>query len=608
MFAFNVWVPAAAYRGATLNDLSINVFGRLRPGVTVDEANAALRTVYPRIPMHDAASHVLDAWAEPLHVLTRDSRDFTARYMNMLFAIAAVVLLIAAANSAGMLLARGLARKREVATRLAMGATRGRLVRHLLLESLILAVAGGSIGLLLTVFLTRVFARIPSPAPWPIEVHIGVNAKVFGIAAIAILGAGLVAGLAPAVHATAVDLASALKASGVDSGSHKVRVRSLFVVAQIASSVLLLVLAGLFARSLAHAIDIDPGFDATGVVVGAVRLGPHGYDETRGDAFLSQLLQRLRARPEVAMASLAASPPLSGDQRTGDVRSSERPADRPLDVQYTPADVGLLELLRVPLLAGRTFTNADGPQSPRVAVINELLARQLWPDRTPSAAIGRSFLIYDTRYAVVGVVSTGKYLALQDGPRPFAYIPLAQDRTSYPTIFVRARGDRGAALGAMREELAALNPNIALERQGYLSDWIDKYVAGQRIGAAIIAIFGLVGVLLAATGIYGVLAYGVAQRSREFGVRMALGARRGDVVRLVLNNTATLVITGVVFGLAGAVAIGRVVSTFLFGLSSTDPITLVAVPLIVGLVALLASAIPVKRATEADPMVALRAE
>ncbi|MGH7718310.1 MAG: FtsX-like permease family protein, partial [Gemmatimonadaceae bacterium] len=410
------------------------------------------------------------------------------------------------------------------------------------------------------------------------------------------------------VQGTAVVLASAMKEGGLQGGPRRARLRSTFVVAQIALSVVLLAVAGLFARALQHALTVDPGFDAMGVVVAQVSLTPHGYDEERGRVLFDRLLERLRSRPEVVDASLAAAAPLSGNQRWSDAKRPERPGDQGVQTQHGAAGVGLLELLRVPLLAGRTFTNADGPGAPPVAVINETLARRLWPSENVAAVLGREFELDGGRHVIVGVTTTGKYLMPQEGPTAFAYYPFAQDYSSSPTLFIRTRGEAGATLRAAREEMAVLDPNIALERQGPLSEWFDRYLGGQQIGASLIGAFGLVGLLLAAAGIYAVLAYSVAQRMREFGVRMALGARAGDVVHLVVRHGLVLVAVGIALGLGGAFAAGRLVSSFLFGLSPADPVTLLAVPLVLVAVALLACAVPARRAAAADPMTSLRAE
>ncbi len=615
LYVLDVWIPAATYRrppagraARTTLDLGMTVFGRLRPGITIEQADAALTVAFPRIPMEDRASHVLDAWVEPLNRLTRDSRDLTSAFTKMLLGIAAVVLLIAATNVAGMLLARAATRGREMATRLAVGATRLRLVQQLLVESVLLSAAAGVAGLALTAGVTRLLNLIPSPYPWAMDVGIRVDVRVCLVTALAVLGASLVSGMAPALHATRVDLAIAMKAGGAQSTANRSRLRSTFVVVQLALSVAVLIVGGLFLRGVRRAVSIDPGFDPRGIAVGKVSLAAHGYDKTASAAFINELILRLQNRPEIARAAVATLAPLSGSQVTDDARPANQPDAKPIDTQFTPAGPGFMELLRVPLRAGRTIAAADDERASRVAVINETLARRLWPDRAPTDVIGLAFTLGDTRFAVIGVCGNGKYLALQDGDRPFAYIPFAQHFSSNPTVFVQWRAGLAPALRAMREELGAMNPNVVLDGAAALQTWVDKYISGQRVGALIVAAFGLVGLALAAAGIYAVLAFSVAQRGRELAVRIALGADRLDVVRLVLQQTLILVLAGIGLGLAAALAAGPVVSSGLFGLSPRDPVTFVLVPLILGITAFAASVVPARRATRCDPMVALRSE
>jgi len=428
------------------------------------------------------------------------------------------------------------------------------------------------------------------------------------VAAITVLGTGLLAGLAPAVQGTGIDLAASMREGGLQTGTRRTRLRSAFVVAQVAMSVVLLAVAGLFVRALQRAVAVDPGFVASGVARATVNLGPHGYDEERARTFFAQLQERLRARSEIAAASLAIAAPLSGNQEWSDATRADRPSEKGVEVQWSAADVGFVELLRTPLLAGRTFSTADGRSASRVTVINETLARRLWPGEPPARVVGRDLLGRNDRWTVVGVIANGKYMTLQEEQKAFAYLPFAQWFRWSAFLHLRVRGTPEGAMRAAREELAKLDANVALERPTLLTTEVDKYLLGQRIGATLIGAFGLVGLLLAAAGLYGVLAFGVAQRLREFGVRMALGAQSTDIVRLVLRHGLLLVALGLALGLGAAFVAGRLIASFLFGLNPADPIALAAVPLILVAVALLASVVPARRAAAADPMVSLRAE
>jgi predicted permease len=618
IFAFDAWVPVAAYQRPPPSSAAVspgasyewmNLFGRLRPGVDISRASAVLRVTGARVPTEDPKTRIANAWVEPLTALPAEMRKPVQGFMNMLLAVAAVVLLIAATNTAGMLLARAAARRREVATRLAVGASRSRLVAQFLVESTLLCVAAGVTSLLLTWWLTRVLNGWQPPFPIEPAVAFGLNGTVLAAAAATVLGTALLAGLAPAMQGAEMDLAAAMKEGGPQSGVRRTRLRSAFVVAQVALSVSLLAVAGLFVRSLQRALAIDPGFEAAGVVHAGLSLGPHGYDKERSRVLFAQLLERVRARPEVAAASLANAAPLSGNTRTWGARRPGRPDDEEVDAQWGVADVGFIELLRAPLLAGRTFTSADGPTAPSVTVINETLARRLWPGESAQRVLGRELeSLSGRRMTVIGVIRKGKYTFLQEEERAYGYVPFAQGFSGSPQLYVRARGEPAGALRAAREELAKLDPNIALERPTLLAADVERYVLPQRIGALSVGLFGSVGLVLAATGLYGVLAYGVTQRLREFGVRMALGARAVDVVRLVVRHGLMLVAVGVAIGLVGAFVAGRLVASFLFGLNPADPVTFAAVPIILGAVALLAGIIPARRAAAADPMASLRVE
>ncbi|MDQ6828792.1 MAG: ADOP family duplicated permease, partial [Gemmatimonadota bacterium] len=599
MFASDVWVPAASYVRAPAAggnaavagrlDLWMIIFGRLRPGVSVERANAMLRMAAPRVPMpDDPKTRAVDAWTMPLSPISAELQGPLVGFMKMLFAVAGVVLLIAVSNTAGMLLARAAMRGREVATRLAVGASRARLVRQLLVESMLLSVVAGALALVLTTSLTRLFNQWQSPFPFAWTIGFGVNGAVLAVAAMIVLGTGIVAGLVPAIQATDVDLAAAMKEGGLQGGPRRSRLRSLFVVAQVALSVMLLAVAGLFARSLTRTLSVDPGFNSAGVIHARLSLEPHGYDGARGRTLFTRLIERLQSRSEIAAAAFASGAPLGGTNISfDDVRSDDRPDDS-VSTQWGRADVGFVELLRTPLLAGRTFVAADSAGAVLVTVINETLARRLWPSDSPRQAVGHRILRGGTRLTVVGVIGNGRYTTLQESEHAFAYFPFAQHGTLAPELFLRPRGTTDGALRAAREQLTALDPNIAFEHPTMLDDDVTKWVIPQRTGAFLIGSFALVGLVLAMTGLYGVLAYGVTQRLREFGVRMALGATARDVVRLVARDGVVLVGVGVSLGIAGAFFAGRLIETFLFGLNPADPITLIAVPLLLLVVALLA--------------------
>jgi len=603
VFAIDLWIPAPANAQETY---WMNIFGRLRPGVTVRGASEALKVIAPRVPTEDPRTKILDAWAEPVRTLPTMMQNSMEQFIAMLVGVALLVLLIAAANAAGLLLARGAVRTREIATRMAIGASRGRLIRQLIVESLILCAAAGVVGVVLASWLSR-FLSLYRPSGIPMSVAFGVNATVLAIVGVIVLGTAFVAGIVPALQATAIDLASALKASGAQASAQRSKLRSAFVVAQIASSVVLLATAGLFIRSLQRSVDIDPGFRAEGVITGELNPGVNGYDREAAERFYSRLLANLRARPEIAAAAVANAAPLSGAVMNEDVQRVAHPADK-FYAQWAIADTGFIELLETPLVAGRFFTSEDRRTSAPVAIINLTLMRKLWPNDPPSSTIGRRIVSLEREMEVVGIIGDGKYASLQEAPKGFGYVPFHPQFGMSRILYIRARTATAAAQRAATEELAKLDRNIALERPRLLEQDVEKFLVQQRLGARLVAAFGLVGLVLAMTGLYAVVAFGVAQRMREFGVRLALGAHGADITRSVLRHGLGLVGVGLVIGLGGAVVAGRVVSRFLYDVGAVDVTTLMAVPILMLLVAVGASLMPARRAAAADPMASLRAE
>jgi hypothetical protein len=344
------------------------------------------------------------------------------------------------------------------------------------------------------------------------------------------------------------------------------------------------------------------------VITGSVNLGVHGYDRDAADRFYRQLLSSLRARPEIAAAATANAAPLIGPTNSEDTKRVGHPDDKLINALWAVADSGFIELLETPLLAGRFFTGQDRRESAPVAIINLKLAQKLWPNDPPPSIIGRRILRLEREVEVVGIIGNGKYSSLQEGPRSFGYVSYDDRFGMSRLLYIRARTTTAAAQRAATEELAKLDPNVAFEGPKLLAQDVEQFLGPQKVGARVIAAFGLVGVVLAMTGLYAVLAFGVAQRMREFGVRLALGARGADIIRLVLRHGLGLVGVGLVVGLAAAIAAGRMVSRFLYGIGAVDPVTLAAVPVLVVVVAVAASLVPARRGAAADPMTSLRAE
>ena len=603
----DVWHPARAGSGEPGSGEVIALFGRLREGVEPEAARAALAAVSRQLPPDRRGAEVVGVRVQPLTAVPGFFRGVLIGFMGMLLATALLVLLIASANVGGMLLARGAARRREMAIRLAVGAGRGRIVRQLLTESVILFLAGGGLGVLMTVWLMGLISGFQPPVPVRIALEFGVDGRVLAFACALALATGVVFGLAPALQATRAEVVPGLRDGERGQTAGRTRMRSGFVVAQLSLSLLLLVTAALFGRTLQKALADEIGFNPDGVVVTGINLESHGYDEARGLALQQQLLERLRAAPGVQSAAYAVWAPMGGNVWSERIRRADREGEEAeVTADLGTVGEGYFETMQIPLAAGRAFTSADRPGAPATAVVNETLARRLWPGQSP---LGRTLRFQDRVLEVVGVARDGKYESYTETPKSFVYLPLSQRYAGSVTLHVRSRdGDAAAALGTVRREMAALDPNVALEQAMSLPALIGFSIFPQRMAATLVGAFGLVGLLLAAIGLYGILAFQVSSRTREIGIRMALGAAASDVVRGVVRSSLRLLALGTAVGLALALAATRLLSSLLYGVTATDPVTFVGVPLLLAVVALVASYLPARRATRVDPMVALRAE
>ncbi|HEX8670890.1 MAG TPA: ABC transporter permease [Longimicrobium sp.] len=603
-----VWVPFEAYRAAaragSLEDWVVP-FGRLSAGVEREAAAARVSAVAKSIPPEEPHTKVFGAALEQMTGLPGNARRPLAGFLGMLLATGALVLLIASANIAGMLLARAVARRREVAVRLAIGAGRGRLVRQLVTESLVLFLAGGVGGMLLALAVTRAFGRIDFPVAERIVFEVTPDLRVlaFSLAIAAATGIGF--GLVPALQATRAELLPGLKEGASHLATGRVRGRSLFVAAQLAMAVLLMVIAGLFARTLRHGLAVDPGFQPEDVLVSTTDLGPHGYDETRGRDFYRQLTERVRALPGVESAGLTDIALLAGSSHGEDVEAATPGAAEPrrVNVSIAVVDAGYFSTLRIPLATGRAITDADRPGSPRVVVVNQRLAMQLWPGENP---LGKRLRKGSEEWEVVGVARDGKYASVSEEPRAFAFFPFAQSYS--PRMVLHVRGGGAGLREMIRREVRALDPDIAVENQTALASMVGLTLLPQRVAAILVGVLGVLGLALAGIGVYGVLAYQVAQRTREFGIRLALGASARHVMRLVVGRGALLAAGGAAVGLLMAAGITRFLRSFLIGVSPLDPLTFAGVAVTLAAVALLASYLPARRAVRVDPMQALRAD
>jgi predicted permease len=525
--------------------------------------------------------------------------------------VVGLVLLIACANVANLLLARAAARQREVAVRLSLGASRARLVRQLLTEGLLLAAVAGAVGLLIAYWAQGVLWSMRPPGLPADAVDLTPGARVLLFTAAVSILTAIVFGLAPAFSASRPDLVAELKqrAGGSAHGNRVWSLRNLLVTSQVALSLVALVGAGLFVKSLGRAQQITPGFEAERLAVLTVDLGAQGLDEGQGREFQRRMLERARAIPGVEGATLATGIPLfqGSFARTvfpEGVDTSDRKNGRL--VQLNTVEPGYFRTMGIPLLRGRDFTEADHAETPHVVVVNETMAKQFWPDQE---AVGKRFKFFgqDWMNEVVGVAKDGKYNFIGEDPAPHIYLSLRQTYDAAVSLHLRS-ADPGTALGVARAQVQEMDRTMPITNVFTFASILDQNLWAPRAGAYLLGVFGLLSLFLAVIGIYGVMSYTVGQRTRELGVRMALGAGQADVLRLVAGQTARLAGVGIAVGLVASLALTRLVSGLLFDTSARDPWTFVGIPLLLAACAFLASAKPAWTATRVDPTIALRSE
>ncbi|HEX8072781.1 MAG TPA: ABC transporter permease [Pyrinomonadaceae bacterium] len=608
-----LWTPLQLDAAAERRDNRyLQVVGRLKPGATIAQAQSQLDTINARLAQSFRETNT--GWGVQLTNLRESLVGSVRASLLVLLGAVGLVLLIACANVANLLLARATARQRELAVRTALGASRGRVVRQLLTESLLLSVVGGALGLLLSVWLTDLLVAV-SPAGSPRFEEIRPDARVFVFTCAVTVLTGLVFGLVPALQASRLDLNDALKEGGRGGAesARRNRVRALLMTAEIALSFMLLAGAGLLVRSFVRLRETRPGFNPDGVLTMRLSLPPGKYAQGEPRAQLyRQVCERVAALPGVTAAGAVLTMPLGGD--TFSVGRSFIREGRPMtpeesaNAAYYVATPGYFRALEIPVLAGRGFNEQDTAQAPMVVLVNETMARKFWPGESP---VGKRITIWrDEKFAreVVGVVGDTRP-ALDTPAGAQMYVPYAQDATwGSLTLVVRAQGDPAALAAAARNEVRAFDKTFPVYNVKTMAEVAAASAAQRRASMLLLSAFAGVALLLAVIGIYGVTAYYVTQRTHEIGVRMALGAQTGDVLRLVLGQGLRLTLAGIGVGLFAALALTRLLASLLYEVSATDPLAFAAGALLLGAVALLACYIPARRATKVDPMVALRYE
>jgi predicted permease len=594
-------------------DRWLHTQARLQPGVSLQRAQVAatmlarqLEQAYPKED-REIGMKVLPMWKAPY-----GGQAFFLPVLRILIVVSGVVLLIVAANIANLLLARATSRQKEIAIRLAMGAGRMRLIRQLLTESIVLAMVGGATGVLFANWAVDLFKFFMPNTHLPIGYDFRVDYQTLGFTVLLALITGILFGLTPAFQAVRTDMHDTLK-EGTRGSSAGGRVhhnlRGALVVSEVALALLLLVGAGLCIKGFNRARLIDPGFDPDNVLVAGLRIGANGYDEKTGLVFYRKLHQRLNELPGVTDAGLASWFPLGfegGPATSVDPEGYVRAPNEDVTVPYAILSPGYFAAMRIPLLEGRDFTDQDDRNSLPVAIINDNFAKRFWPGQD---AIGHRFKAVGRVLTVVGIVKSGKYRSLNEPPRPFVYLPYQQGVWDLNLgVALRTKGDTAGMVGTIRRAIHELDPGVEVWSSLSMTDYIKAAFLAQKVTSTLLVILGLTALLLASMGIYGVMAYTVSQRTHEFGIRVALGARSNNVLALVLRQGMFLTLLGVGIGLGGAFALTKALSSFLYGVSPFDPVTFSTVALALALVTLFACYLPARRATRVDPIVALRYE
>lgn len=582
--------------------------GRLKQGATLAQAQADTDAIARRLEEQYPESNT--GWNLRLVPLREQLVGNTRPTLFILFGAVGFVLLIACANVANLLLVRAAGRQKEIALRTALGAGRFRIVRQMITESVLLALVGGALGAMLAFWGVELLVKL-SEGNIPPTANVRIDATVLGFTLLLSVLTGVLFGLAPALRTLRVNLSESLKEgsrTGADGGQRN-RTRSVLVVLESAVAVVLLIGAGLLVRSLIQLQNVSPGFDPQNVLTMRVDLPREKYSTPdKSGKFFSELESRIGSLPGVENVGFISELPLSGQPNDMPYTVEGRPPvsiDQAFDDDFRRVNTQYFHAMRIPLLRGRNFTDQEVRESAKVVIISDLLARRVFPDEEP---LGKRLILVmaNQPYEIIGIVGDIRHRGLESTPSPAMYLPTNQ--TPGTNVVVRTQGDPANLAGAVRQEVRAIDPDQPVAAVRTMNDWMDMAVAGPRYRTALLALFAFVALVLASTGIYGVLSYSVSQRTHEIGVRMALGAKRSDVMRLVVRQGMTLVVIGVGLGVVGAIALTRVMSTLLFGVTARDPLTFAAVGALLIVVAFVACYLPARRATKVDPLVALRYE
>jgi predicted permease len=589
-----------------------SIVGRLKPQVTVAEAQAAMKTVaaglekeYPR----ENKGRTVELYPLNESALGINQRRQFSLAGGVLMGVVGLVLLIACVNLANLLLAQAAKREKELSIRAAMGAGRFRLVRQLLTESAVLSLLGGLAGLLVAYWGRNVLWSFRPPFLVDGSIDLSFDARVLGFTVLISVVTGLVFGIIPAIKASGTDVNEVLKTGGRGGAlgwAHN-RLRGLLVISEMALALVALVGSGLFLRSMQNAQQFNPGFESQNMFQMLFDLGALRYDESHGQQFFRDIIDRAKTVPGVVNASVSANGVFGGGISATVFREGEQtdPNNRGTLVNLDDVTPGHFDTMRIPLLSGRDFTNFDRENTTPVTIINQAMANLLWPGQE---ALGKRFAIVQepNLLQVIGVVGTTVVGQIGEDPQPVAYFPMRQKYSPAATLVVRTTGNPEPLLGTVRTQVQQLDKNLAFTNAQTVQQLLGQGLWPARMGAALLGLFGALALILASIGIYGVLAYSVAQRTSEIGLRMAMGAQPRQVLALVLRQGMLLALIGAAVGILVALPVARLAGGLLYGVSATDPFTYAGITLLLMGVALLACYLPARRATRIDPLVALR--
>ncbi len=607
----DLYVPlAATSKEARRGSYSFFSIGRLKPGITIDQARAEMTAIESRLEQQYPDGNTgIGIVLIPTHEQT--VKEIRPALLVLLGAVA-FLLLIACANIANLLLARAASRQKEIAIRTALGASRLRVLRLLLTESVILSLAGGCLGLLLALWGTDALMAL-APDNIPRLNEVGVDARVFGFTLAVSVLTGIVFGLIPSIHASKPDLNEALKegSRGSTGGVAGKRIRSALVAVEVALSLVLLIGAGLMIRSFLRLQQMNLGFNPDNVLAVNLSLSPSKYPEDRQQvAFFQAALERLQSLNGVQSAGATTGLPLTLSLSGSDFRIEGRPEPEPgkeMIINTRSVSPGYFRTLGIPLIKGRDFSDRDKGDAPKAAIINYDLARIYFPDEDP---LGKRITFDDggSWISIVGVIADVKQLGLDSSAKPEVYFPYLQMTAPTMSIVVRTGSNPLNLVAAMKDQIQEIDKDLPIADVKTMRQLLSESVSGRRFNMLLLAVFAGVALVLAAVGIYGVMSYSVSQRTHEIGIRMALGAQTSDVLKLVVGEGMLLAIAGVTIGLVASLFLTRLMSSLLFRVSATDPITFALISVILTGVALAASLVPARRAVKVDPMVALRYE